>query len=197
MEIHEFVKQSRDMGLPYAILRNWKQPTPHWREFEEISTDADTRIDLANKSYSNSFKEFESEANKTYPKMSYNFYVYRSNSYRNQNKMGAGTSLHFDENEILHFQCRGVTIWLFGDVIEDPEKEHSHNGIWNGKPSEILLEPGDIVWLNERTWHQTINMTEKRSLIYEPFTVTNEGHTNYNHWNGKAYEALNKQLIVG
>ena len=28
MDIKEFVKQSKESGLDYAVLRNWKQPTP-------------------------------------------------------------------------------------------------------------------------------------------------------------------------
>ena len=166
MDIKEFVKQSKESGLDYAVLRNWKQPTPMWEDFDLVSSNEETRIDIAHLDYPESFKEFENEAAKAYPKKSYNFYIYRADSYRNKNAVGPGTSLHFDENDILHWQCRGATIWRFGEVIEDPNKKPPYNGTFTENFHEVLLEPGDLIWLNTRTWHETENITEKRSLIY-------------------------------
>ena len=168
MTIAEFVQQAKDAGLNYAVLRNWKQPTPHWGEFDRISSDRDTRIDVLTLNYPESFNDFEEEASKAYPESSYNFYIYRSNNYRNRNAEEAGTGLHLDINDILHWQCRGSTMWKFGEVLEDPSKEHGRNGSFTGETDNIFLEPGDLIWLRGETWHETENITEKRSLVFEP-----------------------------
>jgi hypothetical protein len=190
VDIEEFVKQSKEAGLNYAVLRNWKQPTPTWEDFDLVSSNEDTRIDLAHLDYPENFKEFENEAAKAYSKKSYNFYIYRSNSYRNKNAVGPGTSLHFDENDILHWQCRGATIWRLGEVTEDPNKERSHNGTFTENFHEVLLEPGDLMWLNAKTWHETENITEKRSLVYEVYS--SDDVRVYNFFDGEKTISFNK-----
>ena len=36
MKISDFVKESKDAKLEYAVLRNWRQPTPQWDEFQNL-----------------------------------------------------------------------------------------------------------------------------------------------------------------
>jgi mannose-6-phosphate isomerase-like protein (cupin superfamily) len=153
MNISEFVKQSKENNLEYAVYKNWHQPTPQWDEFKALYDDATEfgRISIKDRLYTETMSYFLSESRLAYPPTDkYQFYLMQSSSFRNA-RPDTGTMAHTDLVDTLHWQCRGVTEWILGS-----------------KSERVLLEPGDLLWFDGNTAHATENLTEKFGLIFTP-----------------------------
>ena len=153
MKISEFVAQSKASNLEYAVIRNWRQPTPQWDEFQGLydSVSQQGRISIKDKPYTSIMGDFLEESRLAYPDSdNYQFYLMQCGSFRNFQK-DTGTNSHTDLVDTLHWQCRGATEWTLGS-----------------KSDKILLEPGDLLWFAGNTVHGTENLTEKFALIFTP-----------------------------
>lgn len=147
--ILNFVEQSKLLGVEYAVLKNWSQPTPQWDEFKQLCGNEQGRVSIKNKNITNIMINFLNESIKAYPNIDYEFFLMQADSFRNLNPAESGTYVHTDPHDVLHWQCRGVTEWTIG------------------KNSElVLLEPGDLLWFRANTKHKTENLTEKYALIF-------------------------------
>lgn len=118
---------------------------------------------------SNKFSLFLNECKNLFPETEYEFYFLEGK------KSGkGGTSLHFDPFPIIHLQIFGKTEWNIGkNALHKDHKWDEHNMVWQWDaewidlPDTFMLEPGDIIWFNNGIWHETKNIEDKCSLIFE------------------------------
>lgn len=150
ISLKQFIGHSKHLGLDYAVIRNWHQPTPSIREFRELYDFGfeEGRVSIKERRYPESFKVFLDEAIKAYPDVEYEFFLMECPTFRNLDP-DAGTYLHTDPTDTIHWQCRGVSEWFIGPDLES-----------------IILEPGDLLWFKAQTQHRVENLTEKYALIF-------------------------------
>lgn len=166
----------------YGVIKNWQQPTPSNKYFDGIKDNVEEmlgRYSIKNfygPNAENPNKEIEiflRNAREAYPDKEYQLYVLSSPIFRNIAPERPGTTLHKDPFSIIHWQCRGATLWRLGLHAESQGHEITESGghIWNSKwietPETFILEPGDVVWFNKGVWHETENLTEKSSIVFD------------------------------
>jgi hypothetical protein len=174
--IEKFLKEAKESGKNYAVLKTHKS-TPSWEYFYTIydREREDNKISLVGRTYNDVIEDFKQQAIKAFNDDHYDFYMYESQGYRNIKPKTPGTQLHRDPSEILHWQCRGATEWKLGvgkqtsDGVVNGES-HLYDAEWLEEPETIILEPGDILWMNIGVWHSTENLTEKMSIVFEPLS---------------------------
>ena len=172
MQIKDFIKTFKNNGLSYAVIKNWSQPTPTREKLSEFykESNPDGRISIKDKELTKTMIKFLNECLEVYPNKNYELFVISATGFRNQNKYlneDTGTSAHNDPYDILHWQCRGATYWHLGKNAKvEWGKDQELIKVEIENPEIILLEPGDLLWMQAETWHKTENITEKYSLIF-------------------------------
>lgn len=64
---------------------------------------------------------------------------------------------HHDDADVMNLQCLGKTKWLVAPAYEGPDEE-------------FILDPGDIIYVPKRLWHEVSAIGPRTNLIfgYEP-----------------------------
>lgn len=145
-----FIDHSKNLGLNYAVYRNWHQPTPLWSEFKPLYEDSSGgRVSIKREQITETMQHFLDQSIEAYPDIEYEFFAMGAESFRNSDFENSGTYQHTDPHDVIHWQCRGASEWFMGDHMES-----------------VLLEPGDLIWFAANTKHKIENLTEKMSLIF-------------------------------
>ena len=177
MNISEFIQESKNKGLKYAVLKKWDLPLSYIDLYNLHGRDEVDRITIKDRKFDKS-QFFLEQCLQAYPNRDYDYFIMQSNLYRN-NSTFAGTRLHKDPYDILHWQCVGATEWkigLGGKHNSEPVKQkeiqpgvfyYLFDSSWESEPETILLEPGDLLWFSAGVWHETTNITEKYALVFE------------------------------
>jgi len=186
--LNQLIKEAKDAGLNYAVFKNWHQPTPTRKEIEPMYGPNDiwyNRLQLQDRPVPASVKYFMNEANQAYPDKENDFYILSNIYYRNFYSDRPGSKLHKDTFDVIHLQCTGVTKWEIGTEAEstnDPANSNPTVGAaWDWKAEftgdyeTFILEPGDVIWFNNKSWHRTENICDKYSIVMQTGTVHNRG----------------------
>lgn len=187
INLKDEINLAKSNGNKYGIIKNWHQPTPSiddFRDLEKIEQFIGRRyLTSKNKDESISSNKdinfFLQEALKVYPDQEYQFYMLANPNSRNAMPDQPGTGIHKDPYNIIHWQCRGATLWRIGLSAQTNGFEISSSGghIWRSewleKPDTVILEPGDIIWFDAGVWHETENLTEKYSIVFDAGPILN------------------------
>jgi mannose-6-phosphate isomerase-like protein (cupin superfamily) len=146
-----FIEGCKNSNLSYGVYRNWHQPTPTWKEFENLYDQVrqSGRIRIKGLDITKEMKFFENAAVEAYPNIDYELFAMEAESFRNLDPANSGTYQHTDPHDVIHWQCRGASEWFMGDNMQS-----------------FILEPGDVMWFKAGTKHKIENITEKYALIF-------------------------------
>ena len=168
------IEKFKSDGKRYGVIKNWHQPTPTIDEFRDIvNIERNGVVHLNKDNTTKDIDFFLNECIKVYPNIKYDLYVIDSPSSRNSAPDNPGTTLHADPYPIIHWQCRGATLWRVGENAINKSKVPTGTGgyfwdsEWLSDPESFILEPGDVIWFENGIWHETENLTEKYSVVFD------------------------------
>lgn len=166
MKLSEFIKNNKESNLTYAIMNNYMipdrnqikniyqdisgQPEYEYKKIDKylLSKTETTsgRILLNEYNIPESLNSFLLECLDAYPESIDTYRLYMLKGYAS-----SGSPRHQDPTDVVQWQCVGSSNW----IIED------ENG-----PHEIILNPGDVLWFKEFTWHEVLNSGIKYAVTF-------------------------------
>lgn len=173
----------------YGVIRNWHQPTPSIDDFKNLEKNKAVLGRISLRAFNGKDESISSnpeihfflnESIKVHPDQDYQFYMLSTPVFRNISPDRPGTGLHKDPFPIIHWQCRGVTLWRIGlnaknnSFTVTESGGHLWDSEWLEEPDTFLLEPGDIIWFDDGVWHETENLTEKYSIVFDAGVMQDE-----------------------
>ena len=178
--LSDLIQEAKSQGKHYAVFKNWHQPTPTRKEIDAMYGPEDEwfrRLQLENREVNSKIQYFIDEANKAYPESDNDFYIFSNIYYRNSYYNKPGSKLHHDMFDVIHWHCTGVTKWNVGihaEAKNDYKKAKPDVGTyfdwdahWTGPYDTFILEPGDVLWFDNMSWHETENICDKYSVIMQ------------------------------
>lgn len=162
-------------GKNYGVIKNCYQPTPTIDHLKEIVSKSSTKpnAQINDPNIHQMIKYFLEECVNVYPNAGHKLYIISNPHSRNSAPESSGTKLHKDPMPIIHWQCRGATIWKIGNhAVSNGRIQNEAGGYvwdseWTQEPDCFILEPGDVIWFESGVWHETENLTEKYSVVFE------------------------------
>lgn len=162
-------------GKNYGVIKNCYQPTPTIDHLKEIVSKSTSKpnAQITDPSIHQMINYFLEECLSVYPNTKHNLFIISNPNSRNSAPESPGTKLHCDPLPIIHWQCRGATIWRIGnDAVSNGKVQNEAGGYfwdseWTKEPESFVLEPGDVIWFEPGVWHETENLTEKYSVVFE------------------------------
>ena len=153
MKINDFVANNKKLNLTYSVLKNYSVANAVDIQYlyEKVAFAQNGwsggRILINEYNLPKDINNFLEECLIAYPESMNSYQLYMMKGYP-----PSITSRHKDPTDVLHWQCLGSATW----EIEDSE----------GNINSITLNPGDLLWLKDFSYHSVLNVSLKYSVIF-------------------------------
>lgn len=168
LELTNQLKEARKNNLPFKVFKGIMQESPTWNQFlnyvEKTKEFGNYRSDregfyILNSteiSYISDFpniKNFYNAILSAYGKelVQKSLSVILSETYRNIAPI-SGVARHSDPIDTIHWAAIGASMWKLWDS--------------EGNLTEILLEPGDIIYVKDGNEHEVESITPRAGIIF-------------------------------